>query len=135
MRRPIRHIPPRGPGKQSPKERALSAWHGLNLGPLEVARKSSSKKASDLLPKVWSGLRIEARRAEAEIVKVWNHSLPPDVVAHAQPAGLRGAKLLVHVDSSVWLADIVRFRRQEILTILSSSLGPNMVREIIFRLA
>ena len=89
---------------------------------------------SALMPKVLSGLRIDKRRAEAEIVKVWNNLIDPNIVAHAQPTGLRKGTLFVAVDSSTWLSEIVRYRRKEILTRLQHSFGAGFVTRISFRL-
>ena len=81
-----------------------------------------------------SDLRIDTRRAEAEIVKVWNNLLDPAIVAHAQPVGLRKGTLFVNVDSSVWLAEIVRYRRKEILDRLQHSFGRDLIARISFRI-
>jgi len=47
-----------------------------------------------ILPKVLEDLRMDRRRAETEIVKVWNNLLDPTVTAHAQPTGLNKAPSL-----------------------------------------
>ena len=86
------------------------------------------------MPSVLSSLRIDKRQAEAEVVKVWNQLLDPDVVAHAQPTGLRKGTLFVVVDSSVWLSEIVRYRRKEILDRLQHSFGRNVITRISFRI-
>ena len=85
------------------------------------------------MPKVLTGLRMDRRCAEAEIVKVWNNLLDPNIVAHAQPTGIRKGTLFVTVDSSVWLSEIVRYRRKEILTRLQHSFGNEFVARISFR--
>jgi predicted nucleic acid-binding Zn ribbon protein len=54
-------------------------------------------------------------------------------VAHAQPAGFAKGTLFVNVDSSVWLNEIVRYRRQEILERLQTALGKTVVQKISFR--
>jgi predicted nucleic acid-binding Zn ribbon protein len=66
-------------------------------------------------------------------VKVWTELLDPNVVAHAQPTGLRKGTLFVTVDSSVWLSEIVRYRRKEILERLQHAFGTNIVQRISFR--
>ncbi len=88
---------------------------------------------SDVLPKVLSDLRIDRRQTEAEVVKVWQHLLDPAIVAHAQPTGLRNGTLFVTVDSSVWLSEIVRYRRKEILDRLRHSFGQDLIRKISYR--
>jgi hypothetical protein len=130
---PPRRVPPLGPPKLSPRQRALSAWRGVDLSVAEVARTDRAKSTGAVLPRVLGDLRIDSRRAEAEIVKVWNHLLDPDIVAHAQPVGLRKGTLFVNVDSSVWLAEIVRYRRKEILDRLQHSFGRDLIARISFR--
>lgn len=85
------------------------------------------------MPRVLSELRIDRRRAEAEVVKVWNDLLDPVIVAHAQPTGLNKGTLFVTVDSSVWLSEIVRYRRKEILDRLQHSFGRDFIVKISFR--
>ena len=45
---------------------------------------------------------------------------------------MRGT-LFVNVDSSVWLDEIVRYRRKEILTRLQTAFGREMIKKISFR--
>ena len=85
------------------------------------------------MPRVLAGLRIDSRQAETEILKVWNHQLDPNIVAHAQPTGIRKGTLFVTVDSSVWLDEIVRYRRREILERLPNSFGRDLITRISFR--
>ncbi len=126
-------LPPLGPGKISPRQRVLAEWRGIDLAPVEKERALSARPVSALLPRVLSELRIESRRTEAEIVKVWNGLLDPEVVAHAQPTGLRKGTLFVSVDSSVWLSEIVRYRHKEILDRLHHSFGRELIKKISFR--
>jgi hypothetical protein len=115
------------------RRRVLAQWRGVDLAPLETARAVSARRAGDVVPKIFADLRLDARRAEAEIVKVWNSLLDPNIVAHAQPTGLRKGTLFVTVDSSVWLSEIVRYRRKEILDRLQHSFGRNLIQKISYR--
>jgi len=130
---PPKRIPPRGPGRSSSRQRVLAAWRGVDLQPIEEGRKNRTKSASDVLPDVLKELRIDNRRAEAEIVKVWNDLIDPNIVAHAQPVGVRKGTLFVTVDSNPWLAEIVRYRRKEILDRLQHSFGRDVISKISFR--
>ena len=85
------------------------------------------------MPRVLTELRMDRRRGEAEVVKVWNDLLDPNIVAHAQPTGLNKGTLFVTVDSNVWLSEIVRYHRKEILTRLQHSFGRDFVARISFR--
>lgn len=128
-----KYIPPLGPGRRSPRQKVLAEWRGTDLAPLEIAQTVRARATGDVLSKVLSGLRMDQRRAELEIVRVWNQLLDPNIVAHAQPAGLRKGTLFVNVDSNVWLSEIVRYRRKEILERLQHSFGRELVKKISFR--
>ena len=130
---PPRRIRPKGPPKKSSRERALAAWRGVDLSPAEITRTDRSKSAAALMPGVLTGLRLDNRRSEAEIAKVWNSLMDPNIIAHAQPVGLHKGTLFVNVDSSVWLAEIVRYRRREILERLQHSFGRETIARISFR--
>ena len=124
-------MPP--PKKISARQRVLAQWRGVDFAPLEAARTVRARRVGDVLPKVTTDLHMDDRRAEAEVVKVWNSLLDPNIVAHAQPVGLRKGTLFVNVDSSVWLSEIVRYRRKEILDRLQYSFGRNLIQRISFR--
>jgi predicted nucleic acid-binding Zn ribbon protein len=130
---PPRHIPPLGPGKVSPRQRVFAQWRRIDLAPLERAQAARAQPASAVLPRVLQGLNLDRRRAEAEVVKVWNNLLDPTIVAHAQPTGRRQGTLFVTVDSNVWLSEIVRYRRKEILDRLQHSFGRDFITRISFR--
>lgn len=133
MLRPPRFIPPLGPPKRSPKQRALAELHGIDVRPLEKAKERSSRNVGDIMPGVLSKLRMEKRQSETEILKVWNRLMDPNIATHAQPTGINNGTLFVTVDSSVWLDEIVRYRRKEILDRLQHSFGREMVKRISFR--
>ena len=130
---PPRRIPPRGAGKRPARQRVLAEWRGVDLAPLEKARANSAKSVASLLPKVLGEVRIDRRQAEAEIVKVWNSLIDPNIVKHAQPTGLNKGTLFVTVDNSVWLSEIVRYRKREILERLQNSFGKDLVAKISFK--
>jgi predicted nucleic acid-binding Zn ribbon protein len=130
---PFRFMRARGAGKISARQRVMAEWRGIDLAPLEKARTLRAQPVSAVMPRVLAELRIDNRRAEAEVVKVWHHLLDPNVVAHAQPTGLRKGTLFVTVDSNVWLSEIVRYRRKEILERLQHSFGRDLITKISFR--
>jgi len=122
------------PPRSSPRQRALAQWRGWNWSGDEIARQASGKKAAAVLPRVLADLRMDRRQAEAEILRVWSCQMDPNIVAHAQPVGIRNGTLFVTVDSSVWLDEMVRYRRREILERLQNSFGRELIRRISFRL-
>jgi hypothetical protein len=133
LKLPPRFMPALGAPRPKAKERVLAQWRGINIAPLEKAQQKRSQSVADVLPGVLSGLRMDRRRAEAEIVRVWNHLMDPTVAAHAQPTGINKGTLFVTVDSSPWLDEIVRYRRREILDRLQHSFGKEVIARISFR--
>ena len=131
---PLKYIPPMGSGKISGRRRVLAQWRGVDLAPLEPAKAVRGRAVGDVLSRVMSDLHMDSRRAEVEVVKVWNSLLDPNIVAHAQPVGLRKGTLFVNVDNSVWLSEIVRYRRKEILDRLQHSFGRELIQRISFRI-
>ena len=124
-------MPP--PKRITARQRVLAQWRGVDLSPLETARAVRARAVGDVLPHLLSDLHLDDRRAEAELIKVWNSLIDPNIVAHAQPAGLRKGTLFVNVDNNVWLSEIVRYRRREILDRLQHSFGKNVIQKISFR--
>jgi hypothetical protein len=135
MNPPFRWIPARGAPKPTPRERALAEWRGINLAPLEQAQAQRGQAAADLMPRVLEKLGLDRRRTEAEIARVWDHLVDPTITAHARPTGLNRTTgtLFVTIDSSVWLDEIVRYRRREILERLQNSFGRDLIARISFR--
>jgi Dna[CI] antecedent, DciA len=129
-------VPP--PKKTSSNSRArsrvLAQWRGVDLEPIEKARAIRARGAEQVVSHVLGELKMDSRRAEIEIVKVWNSLIDPNIVAHAQPANLHKGTLFVNVDSNVWLSEIVRYRRKEILDRLQLSFGKTYIQKISFRI-
>ena len=134
LKLPPKKVPRPGPGRSSNRQRVLAQWRGVDLAPLEKMRATPARTAATVLPKLMKDLRMDARQGEAEIVKVWNSLIDPIITAHAQPANLHKGTLFVNVDSSVWLAEIVRYRRKEIIERLQNSFGKSVVQKISFRI-
>jgi len=130
---PFKFIPPLGPPRKTPRQRVFAQWRGIDLVPLEKAAALRARPASAIMPRVLGELRMDNRRIEAEVVKVWNNLMDPNIVAHAQPTGLRKGTLFVSVDSNVWLSELVRYRRKEILDRLQHSFGREFIMRISFR--
>ena len=128
-------MPP--PKKSSSNSRArarvLAQWRGVDLEPIETARAVRARGAEQVVSNVLGDLKMDSRRAEIEIVKVWNSLIDPHIAAHAQPANRQKGTLFVNVDSNVWLAEIVRYRRKEILDRLQLSFGKTYIQKISFR--
>lgn len=125
---------PTGRGKFAAQRRVLAQWRGVDLAPAEAARAVRERDADTVVARVMKDLNLDTRRAEIEVVKVWNSLIDPVITAHAQPANLHKGTLFVNVDSSPWLSEIVRYRRKEILDRLQHSFGRTVIQKISFRI-
>ncbi|TMQ01265.1 MAG: DUF721 domain-containing protein [Verrucomicrobia bacterium] len=105
----------------------------MDTTPSEQILARRANPIADVMPRVLANLGLDRRRAEAEIVRVWNNLIDPNIIAHAQPTGLNKGTLFVTVDSSVWLNEIVRYRRKEVLDRLQHSFGSDLIARISFR--
>jgi len=115
------------------KEHVLAQWRGVDVRAEEIASRATDRPAGSVVTGVLKKLKLDQRQAETEIVKVWNHLIDATLTAHAQPAGIHKGTLFVNVDSSVWLDEIVRYRRKDILTRLQTAFGSELVKRISFR--
>ncbi|MCS7089363.1 MAG: DUF721 domain-containing protein [Verrucomicrobiota bacterium] len=129
----FRSQPPLGPPPRSARERTLAQWRGHDFSEQEKALQARVRTPAELLPQVLKTLRLESRREEAEILRVWQELMDPEVVAHARPTGLKQGTLFVSVDSNVWLAELVGFRRTDILRRLQQVFGATRIQKISFR--
>ncbi|HOX03298.1 MAG TPA: DUF721 domain-containing protein [Candidatus Paceibacterota bacterium] len=114
------------------RARVLAEWRGCDVRALEAASRRSERSIESVLPEVLRRARWDQRRTDVEIVKVWNEAVDPCIAGHAQPVRLVRGTLFVRVDHSVWLSEIVRYRRREILERLRQSFGRDLIQKISF---
>jgi len=122
------------PRRLGPKDQVLRDWRGMDLRPIEKAYVDQAVSAGTVIRNVLGSLKLDRRRAETEVIKVWNQTIDPAVTEHAQPSGIRKGTLFVSVDSSVWLDEIVRYRRHEILKRMQLAMSRDMIQKISFRI-
>ncbi len=134
MDRPFHLIPPVSAKlKLTPKQAVIAAWRRVDLTSAERARTDNAKAAAQVMPGVLKKIGLERKRSDLEVLKVWDNLIDPMVIAHARPVGLAKGTLFVNVDSNVWLNEIVRYQRGEILRRLQHSFGPDLIQRISFR--
>ncbi len=112
----------------------LAAWRGVDISEEEKLRRYRPKTAADLTKSLIERLNLKQKQSDTEIPKVWANSIDPRITAHAQPTGLRNGTLFVTVDNSMWLHEIIRYHRREILSRLQNSFGNQSIKKISFRL-
>lgn len=65
----------------------------------------------EALQAVARAIGMEGRFKELEILRAWPRAVGRVTAEHAQPAGLQGGTLLVHVTDSAWLHRLSMMRR------------------------
>jgi hypothetical protein len=131
--RPPRFIPKKGLPKPTPKQRTLAEWRRIDLREKEGAA-STTKTIADVMPAVVKNIRLDKKRADLEILKVWNNLIDPNVTKHAQPVNIAKGTLFVKVDNSVNHYHILQYHRKEILDRLQSAFGKDVIQKISFRI-
>jgi hypothetical protein len=116
------------------RKQTLRQWVRVDTTEQEQLKAFHPDATAGLVDKALKTLRLDARNSEAQILKAWSHLIDPTLTAHAQPVGIRKGTLFVNVDNSVWLSEIVRYRRHEILERLQHCFGKEMVQRISFRI-
>lgn len=115
------------------RKEILALWRGTDEASSDWVHPDSAKSINQVISTVLKNLKLDRRRSEAEIQKAWKHLVDPNVAAHAHPVGYAKGTVFISVDSSVWLSEIVRYRRQEILQRLQNTFGADFIAKLSFR--
>jgi predicted nucleic acid-binding Zn ribbon protein len=70
----------------------------------------------------------------AQLAQEWKQIVGEAVAAHSRPGRLQNGRLDVFVDSSVWLSELSRHGKAEVLRNLRDRLPHAGVRDVLFRL-
>lgn len=97
-------------------------------------RKTSKKftHIGEILQQTLKDCRRETNATLSALGACWPEVVGETLGAHSSPAAMRGAELLVHVSSSVWLQEM-RFLKDDLLDALNRLLGQPMVKDIRFK--
>ena len=98
------------------------------------ARKNGPEAIGPIVRDILSRLGMKELLVSSRVFEIWPATVGPAIAGHAQPHSLREGTLVVHVDSSVWLAQLERFRKRQIREKLNRRLPHPMVRRIVFRI-
>jgi len=78
------------------------------------------------------GLGLEVKLKQHQVFALWHEVVGPKICSHAQPTSIRGGRLFVAVEDSMWLHQL-NFLKHRILLDLNSSLGKAALRDIVLR--
>jgi len=89
---------------------------------------------SQIIPGLMKKFGIEEQHWLTVLEKEWSDIVGKAVAKHTRPSRLEKRKLVVFVDSSVWLNELVRYSRGKILANLQKRFGQDKVRSIAIQL-
>lgn len=97
-------------------------------------RKKSKKftHIGEILQLTLKDCRRETNETLATLGAYWTEVVGETLGAHSSPAAMKGAELLVHVSSSVWLQEM-RFLKDDLMDALNRLLGRPLVKDIRFK--
>lgn len=85
------------------------------------------------IPGLLKSLGLEQRLYQSQVCHQWAALVGPDIARHAQPVGLRNKILTISVDHPTWHYAL-RPMKAEFLAQIAQRIGPNIVRDIVFRI-
>jgi hypothetical protein len=80
------------------------------------------------------GLGLEEKLRENEVSALWSEVVGPKISEHAQPIRVRGGRLFVGVEDSVWLHQL-SLLREKILGELNQREGRTVLKDIVLKVA
>jgi predicted nucleic acid-binding Zn ribbon protein len=100
---------------------------------LPVGRAEASS-VSDIVPLVLKRLGVEDRSWLDRLVAEWAELAGAAIAAHTRPGMFEKGCLVVFVDSSVWLNELSRYGRRQMLSLLQKHFGAERIRQIVLRI-
>lgn len=123
------------PRIRSSKSAVLSQMYGVSADAVESTRKGTITPISALVKTALKSiLPPPEKRWETKINEFWRSNENIGYLKkHSQPAKMRGKTLLIKVSNSVWLCEMQRWRKAEILAHLQKKFGESKIKNISFR--
>lgn len=84
----------------------------------------------DVLGGIFKNIEANDRPWLGHLEQEWDTLVGVLTSGHARPGGLRGQTLVVYVDSAVWLNELARYKRPEMLAKLQKRFGVDRIKSI-----
>ena len=104
---------------------------------LEEARPDTpiqDQTLEDLIPKVIKNMGMEKEYWVKEIFEKWPELVGNDVAQHTRPGNYERKQLLVYVNHSIWLMELERNGKKQMLQNLQEMYGADNIKGIRFQL-
>jgi predicted nucleic acid-binding Zn ribbon protein len=115
------------------RSQILREWRPLYTG-ADAPVGPPAHPVNQLVPGVMKQLGLEQRLQQSQVFFLWPTIVGSDIARHAQPVSLRNGMLIVAVDHPVWLQELSRYHKPEILQRVQQRVGKKAVRDIVFRI-
>ena len=115
------------------RAQVLREWQPFHGGPDGFGPKPANSM-DKLVPAVMKQLGLEQRLQQSQVFYLWADIVGSDIARHAQPVSLRDGMLVVAVDHSTWLEQLVRYYKPMIIQKVQERVGKKAVCKIHFRI-
>jgi predicted nucleic acid-binding Zn ribbon protein len=85
---------------------------------------------ADVIPGVMKSAGLESRFWETSLIEEWHILAGPQLVRHTRPGRYDRKILTVFVGNSVWLSELSRFGKHELLKNLQKRFGKEKIKDI-----
>lgn len=95
--------------------------------------KDGPEAIGPIVREIISRLGLKELTLSSRIFEIWDTVVGSSIALHARPYSFRDGILTVNVDSSVWLAQLERYRKRQIRDKLNNHLPHPLVKRVVFR--
>ncbi|MBN1557798.1 MAG: DUF721 domain-containing protein [Lentisphaerae bacterium] len=119
------------------KRRVKAAGHGGRRSRAGGAAGTVPDAAAigDIIPAVMKKAGLEGAHWAAVLEEDWAALVGAAVAAHTRPGRISGRTLVVFVDHSVWLNELARYGKREMLEKIRARVGRGKVTDLRFEIA
>lgn len=93
-----------------------------------------ARSISQVIPELMKKLGIEEQHWFAVLEEEWPNIVGEAVAKHTRPGRFEKRNLVVFVDSSVWLNELLRYGRKKILLNLQKQFGADRIKSVSLQL-
>ena len=115
------------------RAQVLREWRPF-LGGGNGSVPSPANSTSKLVPAVMKQLGLEQRLQQSQVFYLWADIVGSDIARHAQPVSLSKGVLVISVDHSTWLDQLVRYYKPMIIQKVQERVGKKAVCKLHFRI-
>jgi len=78
-------------------------------------------------------LGVQEKFSASKLLIEWKNIVGESISANTKPVGVTGGVLTVHVSNSVWLMELSRFYKKDMLKKISGELNDSTIKDILFK--